>query len=298
MTPTRAKETRCCRGQPLVLVDDPDAAVGAVERAVEEGPHLGLREVAVADPAALGLDLDERLEPQHPPRAVAADRDAGGRDGVGDGIRTEGDRGGVARHPHGGHRDHRCVRASSRSGDSAACRVPSTVPDGPTAQSPRQKTSPTSTSAAPDHRSAVAAWRSSAPRAWQASPRQRATRCAGWGRAAEVGVEGHDAVHVGPREVEHLGHHRHVVVVDVPVGGHDLVEHRHERPAQPAQLLGDASHGCRPLGVRRGGCRCRGGASLTHVRGLLCAECDLARNSTLGRPAQPWLCWIDGQPLG
>ncbi len=273
-------------GQPVVLVDDPDAALGVVERAVEERPDLGLGEVAVPDPAALGLDLDERLEPQHPSRAVAAHRDPGGRDGVGDGIRTEGDGGGVAGHPGGRHRHHPPVRASSRSGDSAACRAPSTVPDGPTAHSPRQNTSPTSTSAEPDPAvgrdgvQALGATRLAGLAAAQRDPVR------GRGSAAEVVVEGHDAVHVGAREVEHLGDHQHVVVGDVPVGGDDLVQHRQQRPAQRAQLLGDGPHGRRPLGVRRGGCRCRAGASLTHVRRLLCAECDLARNSTRARCRQ------------
>ena len=58
-------------------------------------------------------------------------------------------------------------------------------------------------------------------------------------------------------------------------------------PRRRAQLLGDGPHGCRPLGVRRGGCRCRAGASLTHVRRLLCAECDLGRNSTRAGVAAP-----------
>jgi hypothetical protein len=89
MTPTLAKETAVLPRQPVVLVDDPHVAVGVVERAVEQRPHLGLGDVAVADPATLGLDLDERLEPQHPPRAVAPHRHTGGRDGVGDGIGAE-----------------------------------------------------------------------------------------------------------------------------------------------------------------------------------------------------------------
>ena len=69
----------------------------------------------------------------------------------------------------------------------------------------------------------------------------RATRLAGLaaaqrdpvrdrGSAAQVVVEGHDPVHVGAREVEHLGDDQHVVVGDVPVGGDDLVQHREQGP--------------------------------------------------------------------
>ena len=53
-------------GEPLVLVDDADAPVALVEVTGEQRGHVGCRDIAVPDPAAVGLDLDERLEPQHP----------------------------------------------------------------------------------------------------------------------------------------------------------------------------------------------------------------------------------------
>ena len=68
------------------------------------------------------------------------------------------------------------VRARRRCGERRPCSAPSRVPAGPRAQLPRQKTSPTSTCGEPDQRSDATAYVCSAPRAWQASPRQRATR--------------------------------------------------------------------------------------------------------------------------
>ena len=59
---------------------------------------------------------------------------------------------------------------------------PSRVPDGPSAQLPRQKTSATSTSSPRSAaRPRVSAYNASAPTDWHASPRHRATVCAGAG---------------------------------------------------------------------------------------------------------------------
>jgi hypothetical protein len=143
-------------GHPRVVVDGPDAPVGVVEGTVEQRPHLGLGDVAVPDPAALGLELDERLEPQHPPRAVAAHRDPGGRDRLGDGVGTRGDGRAVAGDPRGAHACHPAVRASMRSGERAVCSAPSICPDGPWAHRPRQNTSATSTSSEALQRSVAA----------------------------------------------------------------------------------------------------------------------------------------------
>jgi hypothetical protein len=79
-------------------------------------------------------------------------------------------------------------------------------------------------------------------------------------------VEAHDAEDVGPAEVEDVGDDGQVVVVDVAVGGDDLVEHRQQWSPDPGEAFGDGADRRRARRVGRGGRRCRGGASLTHVR--------------------------------
>ena len=66
------------RGEPGVLVDDADALRVAGQDRVD----VGGGDVRVADPAVRGLDLDERLEPEHAARAVAHDAGAGRLEGL------------------------------------------------------------------------------------------------------------------------------------------------------------------------------------------------------------------------
>ena len=54
-----------------------------------------------------------------------------------------------------------------------------------------------------------------AARAWQASARQSFRTCRAGRLAAEVMVEGDDAMHLGARQVERLGDHRHGRAVDI-----------------------------------------------------------------------------------
>ena len=64
--------------EPVDLVDGAMAqrVVGAGEQAgVQQGGHLVGLDGAVPDPGAVDVHLDERLEPEHPPRAVPDDLD-------------------------------------------------------------------------------------------------------------------------------------------------------------------------------------------------------------------------------
>ena len=128
-------------GQPGVVVDDAERVVAARE---DVGRVVG-RDVGVADATLVGLDLDQRLGPEHPARPVAPDGRASGLEGDGDLVGADGDGGRVAGHPDGRH-DHSPVSCSSRAASSRPWSLPSSIPLGPSAQLPRQKTSRTSTS--------------------------------------------------------------------------------------------------------------------------------------------------------
>ena len=219
MTPTRAKETRCCRASQSCSSTTPMQRSVSSSAPSRSGPHLGFGDVpAYPTRPRVGLDLDERLQPQHPPRAVAANRHAGGREASATASAPRATAAASHGHPHGRHRDHPSVRRRADRAKSRPCSVPSTVPGRPDARSsPRQKTSPTSTSGEPGPAVGGHGIQVSRPPApGRPRPGTAATRCAGRGGAAEVVVEGHDAVHVGAREVEHLGDDRHVVVVTYP----------------------------------------------------------------------------------
>ena len=153
------------RGQPRVLVDHSDA--GCLAR--EDGGDVVGGHVGVADPARLGVELDQRLEPEHAARPVAHDLRPGRLEGGGHVVGPDRDRGGVSgdEHPAGrGPQRHPSVSASSRSADSRPWRRPSRVPDGPSAQLPRQKTAATSTSSPSlPARARVASYSDSAPTA-------------------------------------------------------------------------------------------------------------------------------------
>ena len=104
------------------------------------------------------------------------------------------------------------------------------MPDGPSAQLPRQKTSSTSTSAPRlPARARVSAYSASAPTDWQASPRHSATVCAAGRLGAEVLVEADHAVHLGDREVQHVGDRLDVLTGDVAELLHHLVQDGHQR---------------------------------------------------------------------
>ena len=87
------------RGQPGVLVDHADA--GCLAR--EDGGDVVGGHVGVADPARVGVELDQRLEPEHAARPVAHDLRPGRLEGGGHLVGPDRDRGGVAgdEHPAG-----------------------------------------------------------------------------------------------------------------------------------------------------------------------------------------------------
>ena len=174
--------------QPVEVLDGPEAGCGALQHplADEAVDLLGL-DRAVAHPTPVGLHLDERLEPEHAPRAgahhlhVEATGHDHGRDPLGDLVGPDGAGRRVAGHEHpGGHRSPRM--ASRRAGVTLPRRTPSTCTDGPRAQLPRQKTSssvtpPSSVVSPKPTPSATRAWSASAsaPTDWHASARQMRT---------------------------------------------------------------------------------------------------------------------------
>ena len=160
---------------------------------------------------------------------------------------------------------------SIRSRDSRPCRRPSRVPDGPRAQLPRQKTSSTSTSApSSPARARVSAYNASAPTDWHASPRQSATVCAAGGVGAEVLVERHHPVHLGDRQVQHVGDRLHVLARDVAELLDDVVEDGHQRAPVGEVLGGDGADERDPVGGGPdGGCALGGsGAGLEGGRSV------------------------------
>ena len=146
-------------GQPGVLVDDPQVCRPAslrgrpgTRRDVERGEGVVGGDPRDADAGALvgGLDLDEGFEPQHPARAGADHVHAWcRREGLGDLVGTGRHRGRVAGDVDPGHgRSPARRRSATRSEVSRPYSRPSTVPLGPSAQLPRQKTSASSMSLA------------------------------------------------------------------------------------------------------------------------------------------------------
>ena len=240
------------RGQPGVLVDHAD--VRSRSPASTAGHVVG-RHVGVADPAGVGLDLDQRLEPEHAARPVADDLGAGRLEGGGHLVGADRDRGGVAgdEHPAGRSRQRQpSVSASSRSADSRPWSRPSSVPDGPSAQLPRQKTSVDLDVAAEAAR----------PRARGVVQRLGSDRLAGLAAAqrdgvrgrrlgAEVVVEADHAVHLGDREVQHVGDRLDVLAGDVAELLHHLVQDRHQRTAVGEVLRGDGADQRGPVGRGR-----------------------------------------------
>ncbi len=127
------------RGQPGVLVDHPDA--GRLAR--EHGGDVVGGHVGIPHPARGGVELDQRLEPEHAAGPVADDLHPGCLEGGRHLVGADRDRGGVPGDEHPPSRRpqrHPSVSASSRSADNRPWRRPSSVPDGPSAQLPRQKT--------------------------------------------------------------------------------------------------------------------------------------------------------------
>ena len=127
------------------------------------------------------------------------------------------------------------------------------MPEGPSAQLPRQKTSPTSTPAP----------RRVRPRPRVVVQRLGSDRLAGLATAqgngvrggrfgSEVVVEADDAVHLGHREVQHFGDRLDVLAGDVPELLHHLVEDRHQGAALGQVLRGNGAYECGPVGRGRG----------------------------------------------
>ena len=115
----------------------------AGERRREHGGDVARRHRAIGDAPRRRLDLDQRLQPVEPARAVAHDLDVGtagdrGGEGRSDLVRTDGERAGVARNVDAGHRSASATSASSRFSSSRPTTRPSNMADGATAQSPRQ----------------------------------------------------------------------------------------------------------------------------------------------------------------
>src|SRR6185312_1786316 len=149
---------------------------------------------AEGDAAGLGLDLEQRLQPEQAARAVADQRDfdAAGVGGAAHGLRhfmgTDGEGGGIARHEDAHAHRPSSPSAISRSKAAASTRpwsLPSSMSAGEQAQSPRQNTG-----SRVKRPSAEVSWKSmprrplicsasrSLPMLWQASARQ--TRTTWW----------------------------------------------------------------------------------------------------------------------
>ena len=167
------------------------------------------------------------------------------------------DRSGITgnEHPYGRSRQrHPSVSASSRSADSRPWSRPSRVPDGPSAQLPRQKTSETSTPApeAVGPLARVGVQRLGADRlaGLAAAQRDRVRRRR---QGAEVVVEGHDPVHLGHREVQHVGDRLDVLTGDVPELARHVVQDRQQRAALAQVLRRDGAHERDPVGRGRSG---------------------------------------------
>ncbi len=80
---------------------------------------------------------------------------------------------------------------------------------------------------------------------------------------SEVAVEGHDPVHLGAREVEHVGDDGHGTTIDVPELPLQRVQHGQQRTALPRVRLGDGpsplrrprrslAHGAAPIAADEG----------------------------------------------
>ena len=139
MTPTRAKVRRVwafIQGRSSVGPER-DGVRGEV---AHQGGRVGGLEGAEGVADAVRLDLDQRLQPDHPARAVAddLDRDAGGLGGgadrLGHGVGAERAGGGVAGDEDLHHRSASAIVA----GVARPTSRPSTSAAGPQAQRPRQ----------------------------------------------------------------------------------------------------------------------------------------------------------------
>ena len=164
------------------------------------------------------------------------------------------DRGGVSgdERPAGrGPQRHPSVRASSRSTDSRPWRRPSRVPDGPSAQLPRQKTAATSTpSPSLPARARVASSSDSAPRLTGLAAAQ-GERCAQ--PAVQCGSRG------ASHHPVHLRDQRFSTVAIVSTSSrattqllHHLVKHRHQGTAVREMRRGDGADQRGPVGRGRG----------------------------------------------
>ena len=200
--------------------------MGAAEHRVDVG---GL-DVAEADATLVGLHLDQRLEPEHPARAVAHHAGTGRLEGRRHLVGPDRGRGRVA-----GDVDRRHRAPALGQGGEA-------LPAQPAVQAavehPRRAERAVAQAEDLSHlhvvaevgraRPRVSAYNASAPTAWQASARHRATVCAGGGCGAEVRVERDHAVDVGDRQVEHVGDRLDVLAGDVAELLEHVVQDRHQ----------------------------------------------------------------------
>ena len=91
------------------------------------------------------------------------------------------------------------------------------------------------------------------PTAWQASARQIFTTWRPAGTVAEIVVEAHHPMHLGPADVERLGDHRHGGIGHMTEGRLQRVQDRQERPFAVqlgSDQLGDGARWLRRLAMR------------------------------------------------
>ena len=160
------------------------------ETCIEEGRDIGSQYRAIADTPLCRLDLDQRLQKEHTPRAGADNLDRQTarlrfcHDLCGDLVGANGERGYVPGNENARHGAHASSSASEiLSASNRPSGSPSIRADGDVAQRPRQYTGSTVTSPSavvpcqptPSLPSTVAA-KPSLPTLWQASPRQSCRR--------------------------------------------------------------------------------------------------------------------------
>ena len=209
---------------------------------------------AIGDPAVAGHDLDHRLEPVHPARAVADDLDLelaldrrGGDRGC-DLVGADGDRRGIARNVNA-KRAHRSASASSVSSFLASRRADDpAVEHGRRGHRAQAEAIDRLERDAPVRRGV--ADRDAQPCLGMRGQRIAAGRLAGLGaaelehvpagrRAPEVMVEGDDAVHLGAGDVQRLGDHRLGGFVDIAELLLQSVQDRQQRTLKAQMLSND-----------------------------------------------------------